>query len=377
MRNRLIVIIVVAALAGGAAALIAMRDGTRDAAVGEKVVLAFGDSVAAGQGLGPALGYPNNDQAYPARLGALLGWRSMNFAVSSACAASADDPGAHPDTPGTCQASVLRDQIPHAAETFKGSPRVVVLTVGANDIRYADCGLQVIVPELFDDKCDDATLDRRLVALEANLGRVLDRLRRGYPGSVIVLTSYYNPMPAPVRDGEEACPIYEPLAALKSPVTLVSERALRAATADLQAQVHVRFREGVTRLNESIARAAIAGDAIVAPADFTGHDLCRSETGGGQAWVYGPDYDIRFRLKGAASLLGARKTWRGTLPSRCPSPSPAEPPEHSTGEVERRVGVGTVIYSARVNVNCMPHPTAEGQQALAAAVLAALPEPVR
>lgn len=363
---------------GGALAFIATRPGGERAVAGERVVLAFGDSVAAGQGLGPALGYPNNDEAFPARVGKALGWPVFNFAISSACAATAATPDAHPDTPAACTVSVLDDQLDRARQEFTGIPRVILLTVGANDIRFAECGLNAIVPDLFDDVCDDETFGAHLAALEANLVRVLGRLAERYPGAEILLTAYYNPMPVPAGAGGEPCPIYEPLAAVRSPLSLVSDRVLRGAALELQAGVYAKFREGVTALNEAIGRAAVRAGAAVAAVDFSGHDLCVSKASPPDvAWVYGPDYDVRFRVQGAAALLADGKTWQGTLPSRCPQPTPGEPPEFSTGERERRVGVITVRYSARVNVNCMPHPTAEGQQAIAEAIMAALPDGLR
>lgn len=364
------------AVTGSALAFVATRRGGDTAVAGERMVIALGDSVAAGQGLGPAMGYPNNPLAFPAIVGGTLGWPVRNHAVSSACAVRAEAEGAHPDTPGACDVSILNDQIP--AVPSDATPRLVVVTVGANDIQFAECVVDAIVPELAADGCTPRTLARRLAALEANLDLVAGRLTQRFPGAALVFTSYYNPMPAPAGDDADPCPIFEPLAALRSPLTLASERALREAARTLQANVYAQFRSGVTQLNETIARAALRADATIATVDFAGHDLCRSQTGTGEAtWVYGPDYDVRFRVKGAAALLAGGKTWQGTLPSRCPAPTPGEPPEFATGEVERRIGVIEVVYSARVNVNCMPHPTAEGQQAIARAVVAAVPARVR
>ena len=377
MRNRLFVIVALAGLAGGVLAFVATRRGGDEALAGERVVVAFGDSVAAGQGLGPALGYPNNERAYPARVGAALGWPSRNVAVSSACAATAGRPGSHPDTPDACTTSILHDQLDRARGVFNGSPRLVLITVGANDIQFADCSIEAIVPDLSEGACENDALRRRLEALDANLSLALDRLRQRYPDATIMLTSYYNPMPAPAAEGEDPCPIYEPLAALDSPLSLVSDASLRRAALALQATVHERFRDGVSALNEVIRRVASRAGASVATLDFAGHDLCRSQTGDGEAtWVYGPDYDVRFRVTGAA-ILGGGKQWTGTLPSRCPSPTPAEPEPFSTGEVTRRIGVVEVVYSARVTINCMPHPTQDGQQAIADAVVDAVPPRIR
>jgi hypothetical protein len=103
---------------------------------------AFGDSVAAGYGLAPLPG--TNAQAYPALLAQKLNLPYQNFANVGACASRADGtfprsnlyPSGEPRS-GCSSFRSVSEQIASAPKTPQ--PRLITLTVGANDIQFDSC----------------------------------------------------------------------------------------------------------------------------------------------------------------------------------------------------------------------------------------------
>src|SRR4051812_23373610 len=134
-------------------------------------LVALGDSVAAGFAAG---GPP---AAYPALVAARLGYTMENDA-----------------TPGATAATVLRRQLPRVA----AAPDVVTITVGANDIRFAQCFGALF--GIGDDPCAGGTYRRTLDRLGRDLGAVLDRLRTRYPRAHVLVSRYYDPLPPRAAD---------------------------------------------------------------------------------------------------------------------------------------------------------------------------------
>lgn len=93
------------------------------------LIFAFGDSIAAGYGLGPAEHYPDNVSAYPVKLGKLLNMSVKGFASSGACVL----PSSIETQCNTPTAVSVQDQIAQAVGTGV-QPKVITLTVGANDV---------------------------------------------------------------------------------------------------------------------------------------------------------------------------------------------------------------------------------------------------
>src|SRR6266542_936169 len=124
-----------------------------------KLLVAFGDSVSAAEGLGMSTGYPgDNAGAYPAVLASHLGWASDNFSISGACADG-------------CPQSILGDELP-TAERLHLQPSLITITVGADDIQFGNCFLAVL-GVISKNPCAGADFTRSLHALKTHLGVVL------------------------------------------------------------------------------------------------------------------------------------------------------------------------------------------------------------
>lgn len=373
IRRRILIVAVVAVVL--TLGVIALRSNQAQSRRG--VLLSLGDSVAAGAGLGPSHGYPDNPMAYPARAAATLGWRSVNLAISGACAATSGAKGAAGAANGTaasCKRSILSDQIPRLSALLKSAPDAISISVGANDIEFAKCGLAAIAPMIAgDDPCSGAGYTRRLAAARTNLAAVLGRLRTLYPSVPLYLMQYYNPSPSAPATDRDICPLYEPLAILRSPLSLLLPGGERSTMRQIQTEIFQRSRDIVRALNDMLAAEAAGGrTTVVVPVDFTGHDPCRGRTGGSpaDAWVFGPDVHIRFSA-GSGPAAITRRTDE-TLPYACPDLSEQAPPFTTGGPVTRHFGPVAVTYSATVAGNCLPHPTAAGHRALASALVKAI-----
>src|SRR3954447_17176223 len=123
------------------------------------LLVALGASVAAGYGAGGLRA------AYPARVGARTGRLGRNLAE-----------------PGATSEDVLDDQLGRILVP----PDVVTVTVGANDIRFAECFAARF--GLDNDPCEGADFETNLDALSSNLGTVLDRLRERYPNTRVYVS---------------------------------------------------------------------------------------------------------------------------------------------------------------------------------------------
>lgn len=280
--------------------------------------------------------------------------------------------GADPATPATCDKSIVTDQLPKARQLIAEQPGLIVVMVGANDVQFSHCGIELLVPAFYaGNPCKEEVIGPGLAVMRRNLQTTFGAIKKQYPRSPMVVSLYYNPMPGPPAAAADVCPLFEPVVALRKPLSLISDRTLANASAQMQAEVYEGGQKIVERLNATIRAAAQQSGAVVAAADFTTHDLCRTQTGGSRedVWIYGPDASISFSARVAGP--GVSKQWRFTLPSACKDLS-QEPEDVTTnGPVTRVIAGITVTYDVRLKINCMPHPTLEGQQGLAAAVLKA------
>lgn len=402
------------------------------------LVLAFGDSVTAGHGLGGvADGYArgagpsgrgeNSPLAYPgvvARLVTGSADNARNFAVSGACARAADEnaalaakgvPPAAPGTPASCDrphsllAQVYQDYEAQKATVPRGQ-RIVVMSVGANDIEFDACirtmmetGGKGLGP------CDDVgggaetNLSRNLAAFEANLRSVLSQLRASpeFPAdTTFVLLRYYNPFPAPAAPGVAACQVWAPMAAAalrEAPelkrAQLFSEAFNETWLPAAQKLAHQHAENILERLNAVITTVAEQNEVLVAWPDlaFENHDMCRSDRDAAdradrahaQTWVY-PTTSV---VEGAYAGWGASNDpvwYQYPRPEAGPDSAPAcarasmEPDPKDTNRVEQGTAtwggltLGTWSVRIHVTVNCMPHPTPAGHEALARAMKTAI-----
>jgi hypothetical protein len=331
-------------------------------------VLGLGDSVAAGYGLGPSQGNPDNPDAYPAVLAGNLGGSAQNFAVEGACASSTVRPH--------CLADSVDWQITQVPGDF--SPSLITLTVGADDINFAGCMESILLfgdesMKSHSDPCQASNLARDLAGFQTALAADLHTLAGKYPGVPIQVMDYYNPLPPPPAVGHAACGLFDPLALLaellhEGPLATAERYLLHPGTfardvSAFQKQAYDDAQTILSKLNGAInATATAAGASLVSTGDFAGHDLCA----GSNAWVFAPTAteDIALRL-GPVSLTSHHSVGGDEV---CPDPIPSA--SELNISVNRQFSIPALHLFASVVIgvgtNCVPHPTQTGQAAIAA-----------
>jgi lysophospholipase L1-like esterase len=252
-------------------------------------VLAFGDSVAAGEGIGLSTGYPDNSGAYSNVLATELGWSADDFAISGACAAG-------------CSQSILGNELP-AAESMHLKPNLITVTVGADDIQFGNCFLGTLGVTT-SNPCDGQTFTDNLNTLKSNLGKVLSRISADYPGIPIAVTQYYNPLPLALPgNNSSVCSVIPTLLYISLLVRhqytqaadLSTERVLGQQSKQYQQTVYNTAVRVLGSLNKVIGSAASNyKNVTVVPVDFTGHDFCQDYSGGSGGWVFGPSLRATF-----------------------------------------------------------------------------------
>lgn len=210
---------------------------------------ALGDSVAAGLGLPPAqYGYTPGDmpdshcglseQAYP-------------YIV-----ASAFNNGA-PYINATCSGATVSDVDGSQLNTafVEGTPAAVSITVGANDIGWAQ-----VLHSCYSTDCATAantdTVNGRLSSFQSSLYKLFSDIQARSQGAppTVVITGYYNPV-------SDAC----------------------TGQSNLTSDEINWVSAGVTALNQTIQQTAAAFPFVrYVPVDFTRHDICSSDP-----WVQG------------------------------------------------------------------------------------------
>jgi len=329
-----------------------------------KTLVAFGDSIAAGEGSGSSQGYPDNPGAYPARLAAKLGWDAQNFAISGACAAtSGNGDGA---TPSSCTKSILNDELPLAIS--KGlRPSLITITVGANDIQFGKC-FQAVIGFSADNPCEKTKLTKSLGALKANLTRSMTAIKQAYPNVPIALTRYFNPLPS----GDELCPLMPGLYLYKTifidkksgqaAKTLVTGK-LDSASKDFQDDIVLEALRVIGKLNSTLQQVADAQGASIVALNFSGHDLCKDYAGSGStAWVFGPSADLFVSYFNR--FIGDSREWQFTPLHRC-TPTPQCDSLSITDFKSYDKGGTKFNYSILFRSNDLPHLTSDGHDAVA------------
>jgi lysophospholipase L1-like esterase len=347
-------------------------------------LLGLGDSIAAGYGLGPAEGDPSqlndNAYAYPAILAKQLNYTLYNYASSGACTEGwpqCQSPTSDPLTP-------VLQQITDAYNAGI-RPDVITLTVGGDDLNFAYC-----LPAYFGSvlgqatACTHAQLEH-YINQDFMTGLVddLSLISQDFPGAKVFITQVYNPFPQPVTSYGQTCGLYSALVAgavieqiLQANLvdkislfntfmgSLITNQFQREVVKD-QRIVYQTLGGYLNQVNVIIGQqAAIYHDTVV-PLNFSGHDMCAA-AGGGQQWVFG----LHIHVIGQ-DVLGHTVdfTYPGPV---CQHPDPLVDPNPSlTGgpQIQTIDDIGAVGIEA--DDNCMPHPTTQGQQQIANAVLAA------
>ena len=326
-----------------------------------KLLFAFGDSVAAGEGSGPASGYDQNKGSFNEILGADLGYRVRNFARTAA--RSTDLPG----------------QLSQALATGQ-RPTLITVMVGANDISYADC-LLAAVGAGSGDPCTSGALSLSLPTLAQNLVAGLGAIRGAYPTARVVVVGYYNPMPKPAKTLTHICPVMKTLyqASLLRDLSAFVAQALSpnlAAVRAFQAQIHGNAQQVVGLLNQTIAGVAQGVGATFVTQDFTNHDFCADYAKKAPAWVLAPKVSAQGTLIVADGL--------GLSVPDLVSLSALAQPRHSCvagvlcpdGQsahvIIRKIQGPPLDYQLEVWTNDFPHLTVRGNHAVADRIEAAL-----
>jgi lysophospholipase L1-like esterase len=363
-----------------------------------KTIVAFGDSIAAGEGSGADHGFPDNPAAYSAILGARLGGSSYNFSITGACAAAGT--AAAPGTDSSeCRVSksIMTQQIPAARKLGPAAADVVTITVGADDIHFSDCfralvftlGLPLSPGE--PDPCAQAQLATHLQALSVNLATVLSTVKTMYPTAKIAVTGYGNVIPQFVdsKPGSlcstvkylYAYELFKKGGAKALAVSLVTRRFDKQVGV-FQESLYQYAAGVLQQLNTTLQTVANSNQATFVPFDLTGHDFCRDYASSTDGWVFAP------RAKGDVTV-----NWHGLpLPGRhfdfrphtlCVPQQPApgcnvEAPLTGSGTRQLTLKVGpvsahaTMKYSFFAVLNDFPHLTPNGEAALAGNVRASL-----
>jgi lysophospholipase L1-like esterase len=334
-----------------------------------KALVGLGDSIAAGHGLGPSVGFPDNADAYPLQLAKQLGYGGYDYAISGACVASPNKDGGSSSTPSSCTTSVLSDELP----AIGVKPNVITLTVGANDISFGDC-FKAVVLKVGTNPCSGSTFNSNLGALSKNLSTLYAVIKQKYPGIPIYEMLYYNPLPLAPSSTSQICPASRVIAGIdkKSNLGYIQSLYLGATgqfdadAATVQGNLFVTAQQIINKLNSTIKNAATAAGVTTVAQDFTGHDFCQTLTGGSVAdtWVYGPTFHGFFE---AFSVVTDKKfPFDIDAPSACPAPHTGDATQYYTSGTGGWDGVA-YTYAFTFTINCLPHPTIDGQRAIAAA----------
>ncbi|HEX8227050.1 MAG TPA: SGNH/GDSL hydrolase family protein [Candidatus Saccharimonadales bacterium] len=219
-----------------------------------KIYAALGDSVAAGIGLDAKANPKGNDtlcgrssQAYAKRVSSQTKLPLVHVACSSATAGDL-----------VTKQSINGPNIPAqlTAAYAAGTPTLITITAGANDIRWADFLNACYVSNCATDSTDKAVYGLRGI-LWTKLNYAFQSINyrsNGNPPTVIV-TGYYNPV-SPACEG------------LTNKVTAAEIQWITRTTAEL---------------NHTIRLAASDYPFVkFAPVHFTGHDICSSSP-----WIQG------------------------------------------------------------------------------------------
>ncbi|HVB45885.1 MAG TPA: GDSL-type esterase/lipase family protein [Streptosporangiaceae bacterium] len=322
------------------------------------LVLGLGDSISAGDGLGPATGFPNNPNAYPNVLAGHMRSDAANFSISGACASE-------------CRPSVLRDELP-AAERQHLDPELVTMTAGANDIHLPACILAILRFARV-NPCQGRLFAHNLLELRANLFRVLGRVSHDYPHVPVAVTEYYNPFPLPAT-GSRLCPAMPALLSLSYLVRhqfsqlalLISRHLLLPHAAAYQTAVFDQVQAVLDALNATISQVASHfRHVVIVPLDFTGHDFCHEYGRFGHGWVFAPQLHVAFAFTSGVHSGAVHFDLR--------------PAHNCFSNVPdcRHVFVGSghgiqltplaikYAFAFAARVNSFPHPTRDGQDEIA------------
>lgn len=390
-----------AALAGlvaMAAVILAGSPYARSSAATGGLVVAFGDSYAAGEGdpapaglsgancsASPPAAYCGHDSgkwtdskdAYPNVLAGQLGDSVDNFAISGACASTSASNTTHLPNCGSTRPSVLEGELPSAAK-LNLHPSVVTLTIGGNDVNFESCFTDVFgVPAINGMPCSDST--DAIAQIKSNVTKVLKKINQMYPGVPIVVTEYADPLPKAFSG--------------KNPDSLCSQNALiyaayegavlhkiKSAIATWASNDHdgagIKYlnsayskAQSITQtlgnaLNAAVTAASSSGvNAHAVTLNFASHGLCQDYPGGNTGWLLAPSVKLLVHTLGVVN-----KTYSYVASDTC---AYADGGCSQFGPQIIRGSYLGVSYKLTfsANINDLPHPTIAGQQAIASQLM--------
>lgn len=211
------------------------------------IYAALGDSVAAGLGLNGTTQCGQSSQAYPYYVANTGGYSLIDAACSGATAGDL-----------FTRQGVSGPNLPPQLDTAfaSGTPTLITITAGANDVRWAD-----FIYKCYRSECGTTTdtyaANALLTAMQLKLYYAFSEIQQrsnGTPPTVIV-TGYYNPLSSRCLSQQNQ----------------VTRQELRWLNSQREA------------LNQTIQNVAASYPFVrYAPLNFTGHDICSS-----QPWVQG------------------------------------------------------------------------------------------
>jgi lysophospholipase L1-like esterase len=210
----------------------------------------LGDSTAAGEGL-PSVSHPSNleracgrsSDAYAEDLASVNGWRVLNLACSGATISQGLL------GPQDRNGMVIPPQLASAQRASNAS--VVIVSVGANDLGWAQMLAYCAAAPRCDDRATTAYFQQQLATFSKNYLELLSRLAALPAHPHVIINRYYNPFGA-------------------QPQCLANLGFTSAKLAVIDSRLNA--------LNKVLARGAAQFGFTSAQPDFSGHQLCTAQS---------------------------------------------------------------------------------------------------
>lgn len=219
------------------------------------------------------------------------------------------------------------------------------------------------------DPCNQAQLTTDLAAFQKSLAADLQTISSAYPRASILVMDYYNPFPPAPSSTESPCVLdkilafpYEHHVLNETWAHIIKQFVLHHATylddaRTVQKLLHNDARTVIHQLNSAINSTA-AGVAKVVPVSFARHDICAH----GSEWAFSPTASAELD----AHVLSIHKKVHFGFGGDDICPDPVSSNDWNL-KINKSVSIPGVSGSLTiaVGVNCLPHPTISGQQAIA------------
>ena len=207
----------------------------------------------------------------------------------------------------------------------------------------------------------------------------------------MVVTNYFNPLPQAPGPNQDPCGFETLLPTLliagqnrsSGDIALafaLDHQAFVQAQRDVQGALHARVDFILNALGGAMADAARGAVkvTIVPITDFVGHDMCQP---GDRSWIFGPEYHAHLKVNFGPFFSRSFSIDQAPIPFACPHPDPDPSFEIHLTPTPNPIPLGFFVKQGRqsgelgyeIFSNCLPHPTFNGQAALASHVTKQLP----